>query len=141
MNEIDYCKDCEYYESGSTLDCGYRAPDEMARSNNPAIKYVYTYPKCGKFVDAVNKLKSNRKLVENYALPFGKYKGIKLKDVDTNYIDWLSTLPNLKPPVLTYIKAFELISFNDKLNNSYCDNEDLWDSNSLYREVGYGELC
>lgn len=38
-------------------------------------------------------------------MPFGKYRGTALTAVPTDYLQWLSTLTNLRPPLAAAIKT------------------------------------
>ncbi len=39
-------------------------------------------------------------------MPFGKYKGMKLREIPTGYLDWLNRQPNLKGKVKEQIQSY-----------------------------------
>lgn len=47
-------------------------------------------------------------MLRSYVLPFGKYKGQQLKDVDRNYLKYLCSLPDFNNDfVIEYVKTIE----------------------------------
>lgn len=40
----------------------------------------------------------------SYRLPFGKYKYRDLRDVPTEYLEWLTTLDDLTEPLATHVR-------------------------------------
>jgi uncharacterized protein (DUF3820 family) len=39
----------------------------------------------------------------NYTMPFGKYKGTPLDQLDDQYLLWVGCLNDLRPPLLGYV--------------------------------------
>lgn len=141
MNEIDYCKDCEYYQPENKYhDCRCRTAYLDIRDFEMAKDRVLNYKKCQKFHDEIKTIQKEK--VKEYVMPFGKYKGMKLKDIDDNYIAWLRKQEWLKMPLKLYVESYCHYLYIDRLKAcSYYPDGNPDDSFSLYREVGYGELC
>lgn len=78
MNEIDYCKNCEYYHPECKYrDCQCKAYYLDTRDFETAKDRVLNRTKCQKFHDEIKAI--SKEQVKEYIMPFGKYKGMKFK--------------------------------------------------------------
>lgn len=134
MDKIDYCKNCKWYDPEWSYTCRYKDLPFIHSGN--AINRVTT-SRCKKFMDEVDNITIEE--AKEYILPFGKNKGHKLEDVSSDYIYWLLDQDWLMPPLKVYVKKYQ-IYLHEKQCKS-CSSYNFEDSNSIYREVGYGELC
>ena len=142
MKEIEYCKDCEYYyPENEVYDCHCQQPCSTDRAWGFAKSRVLNSATCRKFYNEVRAIPDEE--AKEYIMPFGKFKGAKLKDIEDNYIYWLDRQDWLKRPLKSYIEAYchylYIASCNVDSDIS-CDPYDVCPFNG-YNEMGYGELC
>lgn len=142
MSEIDYCKDCEYYHPEHEIyDCQTQSPSSTDRAWGVAKDRVLNSATCRKFYDEVRAISD--KEAKEYIMPFGKFKGVKLKDIEDNYIYWLDRQEWLKRPLKSYIEAYYHYLYITDCNVGFDISCDPYDACpfSIYNEVGYGDLC
>lgn len=147
-HNMGYCKDCPYYKShpGAYYDCNVQSPASTDSAWGFCKNRVLSI-ECRKFIDEINDNKDNLdEKSKNYIMPFGKYKGMKLKDIPFKYIDWIYDRDWLKMPLAKYVRAYYHYEYR-RLNSDalYSDggSADPYDTCpfSMYNEVGYGDLC
>ncbi len=91
INKTSYIENCETSAVGRALGmCGFGIDVSVASAEEVA--------------NAIHNQEPTQEEADNYVMEFGKYKGTKLKDVPTDYIEWL--LANKSDPKL--IKLIEL---------------------------------
>lgn len=141
MKEIEYCEDCEYYHPDEAYTCHTQAPCSTDRAWGDAENRVLNIATCCKFYNEVRAISDEE--AKEYIMPFGKFKGVKLKDIENNYIHWLDRQEWLKRPLKIYIEAYCHYLYTAACNVSSdvsCDPYDVCPFNG-YNEMGYGELC
>jgi uncharacterized protein (DUF3820 family) len=91
INKTSYIENCETSAVGRALGmCGFGIDVSVASAEEVA--------------NAIHNQEPTQEEADNYVMEFGKYKGTKLKDIPTDYIEWL--LANKSDPRL--IKLIEL---------------------------------
>lgn len=91
INKTSYIENCETSAVGRALGmCGFGIDVSVASAEEVA--------------NAIHNQEPTQEEADNYVMEFGKYKGTKLKDVPTDYIEWL--LANKSDPRL--VKLIEL---------------------------------
>ena len=144
MSEIEYCKGCEYYHpENEVYDCHCQEPYTTDNAWGFAKNRVLNTATCHKFYEEVRAI--SEKQADEYIMPFGKFKGVRLKDIDYKYIHWLDKQEWLKRPLKSYIEAYCHYYYIASCNVSStfgasCDPYDVCPFNG-YNEMGYGELC
>lgn len=142
MSEIDYCKGCEYYHpENEVYDCHCQEPLSTDNAWGFAKSRVLNPATCHKFYDEVRAISEEQ--ADEYIMPFGKFKGVRLKDIDYKYIHWLNRQEWLKRPLRSYIEAYCHYYYIASCNVSSdisCDPYDVCPF-SGYNEMGYGDLC
>ena len=85
INKTSYIENCETSAVGRALGmCGFGIDVSVASAEEVA--------------NAIHNQEPTQEEADNYVMEFGKYKGTKLKDVPTDYIEWL--LANKSDPRL-----------------------------------------
>ena len=141
MSKIDYCKDCEYYHpENEVYDCQTQSPSSTDRAWGYTKNRVLNIAECRKFYDEVRAISEEQ--VDEYIMPFGKFKGVKLKDINYTYINWLNRQEWLRRPLKSYIETYCHYHYiaSGNVSNDSCDPYDVCPFNG-YNEMGYGELC
>lgn len=127
INKTSYIENCETSAIGRALGiAGFGIDVSVASAEEVA--------------NAMNNQEPTKEEAEEYTLTFGKYKGLKLKEVPSNYIEWLLSnsedkrlhklieleLGIVLPSEEEQVKKLQLLAqLNEKIINDELDRDDV----------------
>lgn len=130
INKTSYIENCETSAIGRALGiAGFGIDVSVASAEEVA--------------NAMNNQEPTKEEAEEYTLTFGKYKGLKLKEVPSNYIEWLLSnsedkrlhklieleLGIVLPSEEEQVKKLQLLAqLNEKIINDEIDRDDILDN-------------
>lgn len=130
INKTSYIENCETSAIGRALGiAGFGIDVSVASAEEVA--------------NAMNNQEPTKEEAEEYTLTFGKYKGLKLKEVPSNYIEWLLSnsedkrlhklieleLGIVLPSEEEQVKKLQLLAqLNEKIINDELDRDDILDN-------------